>query len=274
VAELAPDGKHLICVSPSSVWLCDRTGRFVRPYARPGAGTVFLTQSGRVIAQVGSADRATSYLMGSALIRDDQLTRAQLWLNSILRDQDTAESRLLMGTAKMMANDLTGARADLARAVELNPSSAEGHSYLGLTLLRSGDLAAAAKEFRRGIELDPFDFDACLQLGGLLRQDQQLAEARVYLERALKLRPGDPGALYQTATIDLAEGKVAEARTALESIVKQAPQFVEAHVSLATVYYRLKRKEDGDREREIVKALNAAAQEQQPGVKAAEADKR
>jgi len=59
---------------------------------------------------------------------------------------------------------------------------------------------------------------------------------------------------------------VEQARAALESLVKEAPEFLEAHVSLATVYYRLKRKEDGDREREVVKKLNAAVQAKQPVV--------
>ena len=59
-------------------------------------------------------------------------------------------------------------------------------------------------------------------------------------------------------------GRVEQARAALESLVKEAPEFLEAHVSLATVYYRLKRKEDGDREREVVKRLNAAVQAKQP----------
>ena len=36
-------------------------------------------------------------------------------------------------------------------------------------------------------------------------------------------------------------------------------------MSLATAYYRLKRKEDGDRQREIVAKLNAEAQARQPG---------
>ena len=36
-------------------------------------------------------------------------------------------------------------------------------------------------------------------------------------------------------------------------------------VSLATVYYRLKRKEDGDRERAIVLKLNAEKQAREPG---------
>jgi hypothetical protein len=42
--------------------------------------------------------------------------------------------------------------------------------------------------------------------------------------------------------------------------VKNAPNFTEAHVSLATVYYREKRKVDGDRERAIVDRLTAERQ--------------
>ena len=63
------------------------------------------------------------------------------------------------------------------------------------------------------------------------------------------------------------QGKVDETRSALEIIVREAPSFTEAHVTLATVYYRLKRKEDGDRERVILQKLNAATQEKQPGVR-------
>jgi Tfp pilus assembly protein PilF len=57
--------------------------------------------------------------------------------------------------------------------------------------------------------------------------------------------------------------KAEAARHALESIVKEAPGFTEAHVALATAYYRLKRKEDGDRERAIVQKLNRDAQAKQ-----------
>jgi Tfp pilus assembly protein PilF len=83
------------------------------------------------------------------------------------------------------------------------------------------------------------------------------------LRRALQVRPGDPVARYQLAAIDLHAEKVDAARRALESIVKDAPAFTEAHVALATAYYRLKRKEDGDRERAIVQRLNREAQARQ-----------
>jgi Tfp pilus assembly protein PilF len=70
------------------------------------------------------------------------------------------------------------------------------------------------------------------------------------------------------ATIALSQDKFDEACSELESIVKEAPQFTEAHVSLATAYYRLKRPGDGNRERQIVQKLTAEAQARQPGVKA------
>ena len=42
----------------------------------------------------------------------------------------------------------------------------------------------------------------------------------------------------------------------LEAIVKEAPSYIEAHVALATAYYRLQRKAEGDSERAIVERLN------------------
>ena len=90
------------------------------------------------------------------------------------------------------------------------------------------------------------------------------AAAKQHLEKALFVRPADVRVLYQLATIALAEGEPEKARPALEAVVKEAPQFVEAHVTLATVYYRLKRKADGDRERAIVEKLNQEIQARQP----------
>ena len=57
----------------------------------------------------------------------------------------------------------------------------------------------------------------------------------------------------------------------LETIVADSPTFTEAYVLLATVYYRLQRRDDGDRMRAVIERLNAEAQAKQPGAKAAEA---
>jgi hypothetical protein len=54
-------------------------------------------------------------------------------------------------------------------------------------------------------------------------------------------------------------------------VVRDIPSYIDAHVLLATTYYRLKRKEDGDRERQIVEKLTAEAQAKQPGAQGGDA---
>ncbi len=97
-------------------------------------------------------------------------------------------------------------------------------------------------------------------MGYLLRNDTKYDDALGYFHHALEVRPGDLGVRYQIASVELSTGQVEQARADLESIVKESPEFTEAHVSLATTYYREKRKEDGDRERAIVERLTAERQ--------------
>ena len=106
-------------------------------------------------------------------------------------------------------------------------------------------------------------------MGALLRQDQKNKEALDHFERALRSRPGDPGARFQIASVHFAQGNIDQARAELEQLVRNSPQFSEAHVTLATIYYRLKRKADGERERAIVQKLNAERQATEPGAQAA-----
>ncbi len=213
---------------------------------------------------------AYDYLLGTALIRDNQIAKGQPIIDKILKNGDSAEARLLMGTTKYMVNDFSGALADLQKAVEMNPNLPEVFSYYGLALLVTGDQAGAKKAFEHELQSDPNNFDANLRMGVLLRQDENNEEALKFLHHALQIRPGDYGVRYQIAVVELAKGQLPEACHDLESLVKDAPQFTEAHVSLATVYFRLKKKEEGNRERAIVAKLNAERQANEPGQKAAQ----
>jgi tetratricopeptide (TPR) repeat protein len=213
-------------------------------------------------------DKAVIYLLGTALIRDEQPSRGQLLVDRILRDGDSAEARLLMGATKMTGQDFAGALEDFKKAVALNPRLPDVFSYYGMALASTGDTPGAAVAFRKELESNPNDYTANVQLGILMKQDQSYTEARHCFQRALGVRPGDAAVRYQLATLDLQEGRTEEARIQLEKLTAEIPQFVEAHVSLATVYYRLKRREDGDKERAIVLRLNAEKQAAEPGAKA------
>jgi Flp pilus assembly protein TadD len=213
-------------------------------------------------------DPAIAYLLGTALIHEKRVDEGQVLVDRILRNGDSAEAHLMLGSAKMNVSDFAGARDEFAKAVALNPDLAEAHVLYGKALKLTGDSDQASKEFAAELALDPFNFESNLELGVTLRQDQNYEQANQYFTRALLTRPGDPGVRYQLALIALDQGKPDEARQGLESLVKEWPEFTEAHVSLSLVYYRLKRPVDGKREREIVEKLTAEAQAKQPGAKA------
>jgi tetratricopeptide (TPR) repeat protein len=212
-------------------------------------------------------DLAIAYLLGTALIRDNKPEQGQVLVDRILRNGESAEAHLMLGSAKMQIKDFAGARDEFARAAALNPNAPDVHVLYAQALQVTGDQDGALKEFKAELAADPYNFDSNLEMGVLLRQDEKFPEALAYLNRALDVRPGDLAVRYQIATILLSEGKVDEARKDLESIIKESPQFTEAHVSLATVYYRLKMSPEGNRERAIVQKLTAEAQAKQPGVK-------
>lgn len=216
------------------------------------------------------SDLGTAYLLGTALARDGQTAQAQMVINQITSRGDSAEARLLMGTAKFTGRDFHGALTDLKKAIELNPNLPDVYSYYGLALLYTGDQAGSQQAFQKELEHDPNNFDANLRMGLLLRVDQEYDRALPYLQHALELRPGDLSTRFEIASVQLAQGKQEQARSELESIVKAAPTFTEAHVMLATIYYRDKLKAQGDRERAIVDKLNAERQAQQPAARATE----
>jgi Tfp pilus assembly protein PilF len=219
------------------------------------------------VEPTAAQDRAVAYLLGMALILDEQPARGQVLIDHILKDGESAEARLLMGVTRLMAMEPAAARDDFARAVELNPGLPSAHASLGQALMQLGDADRALAEFEKELEANPNDYDANLFGGVLLRQRQQYPEAMKRFERALSVRPGSATALYQVGSLHLVRGEIVEAQKALEAVVAAEPKFVEAHVSLATVYYRIKRKEDGDKERAIVKDLNREIQASQPGAK-------
>lgn len=211
-------------------------------------------------------DLAISYLLGTALIRQKRVDEGQILVDRILRNGESAEAHLMLGTAKMNVSDFAGARDEFAKAVELNPNLADAHALYAKALMMTGDSDLSAREFKAELAVEPYSFEANLQLGANARQEQNYDEAEKLLLRAQQTRPDDPGVRYQLALVAIDQGRLEDACRILESLVKESPQFTEAHVSLALVYYRLKRPQDSKRERDIVLKLTAEAQAKQPGV--------
>jgi tetratricopeptide (TPR) repeat protein len=210
-------------------------------------------------------DRLYSYLMGTALLRRNDPERGQVFIDRLFGEGDTAPARVLMAEAHLRRKDPRRAVAELERAVELDPKLPTVHSLHGLALMGSGRRADAAAAFRREFANNPNDFDSNLYLGLLLKDDARLDEAGDHLRRASRLRPQDPRVLYGLGSLHLAAGRIEEAEKALEAVTAAAPDYVQAHVLLATAYYRLKKKELGDRERAVADRLQRERQGREPG---------
>jgi len=210
-------------------------------------------------------DRLFVYLMGNALVRSNDLSRGQAYIDRLLREGDPAEARLLMGAAHLRRNDSRSAVPELEQAAAANPALPAVHSLLGRALVGIGRRDDALAAFRKELERNPNDFDSNLYVGLFLKDDGKLDEAEEHLKRAGRLRPNDPAVLYMLGSLHLAAGRAEQAQQALETVTTRVPTYRQAHVLLATAYYRLKNKEEGDRHRDIAEKLRAEEQAREPG---------
>jgi tetratricopeptide (TPR) repeat protein len=116
------------------------------------------------------------------------------------------------------------ARAALARALILDPSSSEVHTTRGNLLVETDwQFAEAERAFRRAIELDPDNATAHQWLGELLVLYRRFDEAVAEMDRALAIDPLNAAAHKQRATVLYHAGRHREALAAVETALELDP---------------------------------------------------
>ena len=126
----------------------------------------------------------------------------------------------------------------------------------------TGDYEKAEPHYKKAIELNPKQASYYTALAQLLRKQSKdrTEETLVYLEKALQLDPKDVQSKLELAFCHEKKLNYPRAETLLEEVVQLQPDLLQAHVGLARVYYRQKKKEKGDREKTIVARLEAQEQ--------------
>jgi tetratricopeptide (TPR) repeat protein len=205
-------------------------------------------------------DHAITYLFGMALLKAKRSEQAQAVLEKLLGQGESAEGEFLLGQTEFMRQDHVSAAAHLSKAIQLNPKLPGAHSLYGQVLRLIGKLDDSTEQFRQELEVNPYDFVANTQEAMLLKKSGDYDHALIHVGRALQVRPRDPGALYERASILMVQGKHEQALQELEPLVRSYPDFYEAHLALAAVYYRLHRKEDGDREHAEARRVQQATE--------------
>ena len=209
-------------------------------------------------------DLDLDYVLGSALIRAGKIDDGVPQLERVGKEGNSADAYFLAGSALFKQDEKSRALENLQAAARLNPNLPGLATLLGIAKEGSGDAQGAELELRKAVQLNPNDFDATVHLGGVLYSQRKLDEARVYIEKALALKSDSLFALYEMALLESATGQDEAAVTALERVERGEPDWLDPHVRLAALYYKVKRPVDGLRERQIVDKLTAEQQKQGP----------
>jgi len=202
-------------------------------------------------------DPTLSYQLGMALVRSGKSADALDPLERAGKKGPSAEALLLAGATALDLGQFQRARADMEDALRIDASIPGVWTWAGLARDRVSDEEGAKVAFRKALEANGDDFEATFHLGAILYRERDMEQARPLLERALRLQPSSSLARYALALVRSATGDSAGAVAYLEELVRTNPNWVEPHVKLASLYFRLKRQADGQREREIVDKLNA-----------------
>lgn len=205
------------------------------------------------------------YALGESLIRARHPRDGAARLEKSAAQTNSADAWMLAGSTLLQLNEFQQARRDLDNAMRLDPSLPGLSTLAGTARDKDGDSDAAVPAFRAALRQNPNDFDANLYLGAILLKQRKMDEAGKLLDKALQLRPEARLACYESALWKSTSGNFPAAVEQLEKLVADDPQWLEPHVELAALYYRLHRPEDGARERQIVDKLTAQQQQQGPG---------
>jgi len=204
------------------------------------------------------------YVLGYAYILSGKDTDGLPRMEKVAQATPSAEAYVIAGNVRLHRREFHEARKDLDAAMAMAPTFPGLATMAGQARDALGDTEAAQPCFEAALKQDPKDFVANLYLGTMLLKQRDFEHARPLLEMALRLLPSAPLARLQMAKLNGMTGRYAEAAATLEELEKADPNWLDPHIELAPIYYKLHRPEDGQRERDIVQKIEASQQKAGP----------
>jgi tetratricopeptide (TPR) repeat protein len=134
--------------------------------------------------------------------------------------------------------DYLMAKAQLKKALQVDPGFAEGYYWLGLTEGKLGNAKLALGAFLRTLELAPDFVPAHIQAGRIMLAAGMPAKALEWADRALLVDQGNRDAQLMKAAVLLEQRNFAAAKALLEPLVAQQGDCTEAYELLATAAMR------------------------------------
>ena len=208
-------------------------------------------------------DGSAMLLLGTCLLRLGQYKQAIQLLYLATLKADLPQTHLLLGEALLGVKAFKSAMREFTGVLAASPDTPGLTDDLGIAYAGLGQPDKAIEEFQKQLAADPNDFQANYYLGRLKRLNNEPDAAKQFLAKAEQLRTGDPSVGYEYAVFAIQDKDYAKAEGLLSDILNRVPNYTDAHVLLAEVYYKLHRPDDAKRERAIIEALKKEEQEEE-----------
>ncbi|MFZ1702555.1 MAG: winged helix-turn-helix domain-containing protein [Pyrinomonadaceae bacterium] len=162
------------------------------------------------------------------------------FLEATERNQQFALAFARLAAAQAMCPAQDGARANLAKALALDPNLADAHAIDGFIRMgRDWDWPGAERSLRRAIELDHNLPEAHHWLGVYLSIHRRLGEAKGEMQRAVNIEPDSPLFRADLCQIYYFMREYGAAEIECRKSLEIDPTFFFAHNYLQDIYLQL-----------------------------------
>ncbi|MGA3189414.1 MAG: tetratricopeptide repeat protein [Bryobacteraceae bacterium] len=209
-------------------------------------------------------DLNIAWALGSALIHAGNPTEGLKRVVMVAQQGHSAEANLLAAETYLAMSEFEPAHVFADEALRLNPKLKGVYSLSGRIKQYLGDFPGAKADLDKAFAENPTDFDAHVTMAAILNLERDLDGAELHAKRALELMPASPLARYQLARVQRSRGDIEGAVLNFEKVIAAEPDWLRPHIELASLYYRLHREDDGQKERAIVDKLYMQGKKQGP----------
>lgn len=191
---------------------------------------------------MNEAELQDAYRRAAAAFGAGDLPGAETQCRAMLRlHADHFETLSLLGVIAARRGEAVEAARLLARAAEVNPSSAVAHNNLGNALRDLGRNDDALHSYGRALEIDPGYASAHLNRGLLLLDTRRAEQALPHLEAFVHRQPADPIGHLRHGMALLELKRLEDALASLDRAVGLSPKDAEAHNARGVALHALRR---------------------------------
>jgi Tfp pilus assembly protein PilF len=214
-----------------------------------------LDDAARIASQLRKDDPGNPEVLYAAYRTYADLSGESM-LDLSLTAPDSAQMHQLLAHEATREGNTNLAVAEFRKAIALNSHLPEVHFELAELLYTSEDSAIkkqAEQEYRAALAENPQDEKALCKLGEIAAQKGDLKQTHDDYTRAVELQPNDADAKLGLAKALLDMNQPEKALPLLEASVQLEPTNSAAHYRLGTLYKKMGRTQDAQREVELYK---------------------